>query len=180
VNGPDDVYVERKGLLAKVRGRPMFSWSPIRPTTIGRWTKARGRLVASPGNCACRIYGLGCLYFASLVARGLLIMWTFKQARPYAVVFAIFAPLAIAFYPIWLLLAWRPSRVRAWLDSQPDMAKKYDDGVDQLYGELGHPRTLRQKAVLGEALEALEGHSLLASIVLKGCLEVNLPSRSTI
>jgi hypothetical protein len=29
------------------------SWSPIGPTTIRRWTKARGRLVASSGNCAC-------------------------------------------------------------------------------------------------------------------------------
>jgi hypothetical protein len=35
-------------------------------------------------------------------------------------------------------------------------------------------------AVLGEAVEALEGHTSLASIVLKGCLEINLPSRSTL
>lgn len=91
------------------------------------------------------IYGVGYLYAASLVVRFLLVMWTVRQARPYAVVFAVLAPLAIAFYPIWLPLAWRPSQARAWLDSHPDLAKKYDDGVDQLYRELGYPRTLRQK-----------------------------------
>jgi hypothetical protein len=91
------------------------------------------------------IYGVGYLYAASLVVRILLVMWTVRKARPYAVVFALLAPMAIAFYPIWLLPAWRPSQARVWLDSHPDLAKKYDDGVDQLYGELGYPRTLLQK-----------------------------------
>lgn len=91
------------------------------------------------------IYALGYLYAASLVVRFLFVMWTIKQARPYAVVFAVLAPLAIAFYPVWFIVVWRPSIVRAWLDSEPDLAKRYDDGVDQLYRELGHPGTLRQK-----------------------------------
>jgi hypothetical protein len=91
------------------------------------------------------IYGVGYLYAASLVVRFLLVMWTVRHARPYAVVFALLAPLAIAFYPIWLLPTWRPSQARVWLDSHPDLAKKYDDGVDQLYDELGYPWTLRQK-----------------------------------
>lgn len=54
------------------------------------------------------IYGVGYLYAASRVVRALLVMWTVRQARPYVVVFALLAPLAIAFYAIWLLPAWRP------------------------------------------------------------------------
>jgi len=96
------------------------------------------------------IYGVGYLYAASLAVRFLMVMWKFKQARPYAVVFTLLAPVAIALYPLWLFPIWlnvasRPGQQRAWLDSHPDLAKEYDDGVEQLYRELGYPRTLRQR-----------------------------------
>jgi hypothetical protein len=110
---------------------------------------------------------LGISIAGSLVVRFLFVMWTIKQARPYAVVFAVLAPLAIALHPIWLMVLWRPSKVRAWSDSNPDLAKKYDDGVDRLYREFGLPTDASPEvATLGEAMVTLEGRSSLALVVL--------------
>jgi len=91
------------------------------------------------------LYGLGYLYAGWLVLSFLRVMWEERQARPYAVFFAVLAPIGIAFYPIWLTVLWRPGQSRAWLDSHPELAERFDAGVEQLSRKMRDPPTLRDR-----------------------------------
>jgi hypothetical protein len=66
-------------------------------------------------------------------------------ARAYAVFCAVLAPIGIAFYPIWLTVIWRPGQSRAWLDSHPELAERFDTGVEQLRRKMRDPPTLRDR-----------------------------------